>query len=133
MANKILTFVDASVLIYSAVKPSAQTFARRMRALQVLNDPNREFVASEFLRLEVMPMVKFFDRKRETKFYETFFNGVRHWAPDNELILPAVDLASTYGLGALDALHVCAATYFDAEFVSAESLTKPIYRAYSNI
>ena len=59
MANKILTFVDASVLIYAATKPTSVTFARRARALQVLTDPDREFVASEFLQLEVMPIAKY--------------------------------------------------------------------------
>ncbi|MBK8465469.1 MAG: PIN domain-containing protein [Chloracidobacterium sp.] len=133
MANKILTFPDASVLIYAATRPSAQTFARRMRALQVFNDPDREFVASEFLRLEVLPIAKFFGRKREVKFYETYFAGVEHWADDTALISPALALASQYGLGALDALHICAAGQLGAELVSAEKPTKPIYRAYPNI
>ncbi len=133
MANKILTFPDASVLIYAAIKPTANTFARRMRALQLFNDPDREFVASEFLRLEVLPIAKFFDKKREIQFYKTFFAGVSHWADDAALIAPALALASQHGLGALDALHICAADQFGAEFVSAEKPTKPIYRAYSNI
>lgn len=60
MANKILTYVNASVLIYAATKPTAATFARRLRALQVLSDPDREFVASEYLRLEVLPIPKLF-------------------------------------------------------------------------
>lgn len=133
MANKILTFPDASVLIYAATKPTAQTFARRMRALQVFNDPDREFVASEFLRLEVLPIAKFFGKKREVKFYETFFAGAAHWADVAASISPALELAAKFGLGALDALHVTAAGQFGAELVSAEKPTKPIYRAYSNI
>ncbi|HEV8157386.1 MAG: PIN domain-containing protein [Acidobacteria bacterium] len=133
MANKILTFPDASVLIYAAIKPTANTFARRMRALQLFNDPDREFVASEFLRLEVLPIAKFFGKKREIQFYETFFAGVSFWADDAALITPALALASQHGLGALDALHICAADQLGAELVSAEKPTKPIYRAYSNI
>jgi len=133
MVNKILTFPDASVLIYAATKPTSQTVARRMRALQVFNDPDREFVASEFLRLEVLPIAKFFGKKREIQFYETFFANVSRWADDTALIAPALVLASRHGLGALDALHICAADQFGAEFVSAEKPTKPIYRAFSNI
>ena len=45
MANKVLTYVDASVLIYAACKPTAATLARRLRALQVLGDPDREYGA----------------------------------------------------------------------------------------
>ena len=77
-------------MIYAAVKPTAQTLARRMRALQVFNDPNRQFVASHFLRLEVLPMAKFFGKKREVKFYQTFFAGVTLWADDAALIEPAL-------------------------------------------
>jgi hypothetical protein len=56
MANKILTFVDAAVLIHGATKPTADTVARRIRALQVLGDPDREFLTSDYLRLEVLPI-----------------------------------------------------------------------------
>lgn len=133
MSNKILTFVDASLLIRAAVKPTAITFATHLLALQILGDPDREFVASEFLRLEVLPIANYFRKQRELKFYEKFFSNVTHWANDAALIAPALALASQYGLGALDALHICAADQFGAEFVSAEKLTKPIYRAFSNI
>lgn len=131
--SKIITYVDASILIQAAAKATAETFARRMRARQVLNDPDRTFVASAFLKLEVLPKGKWFNKKREIDVYEAFFDAVSDWAPDAELISPAYDLASKYGLGALDAIHLCAAKHFGAEFISAEKPTKPIYRAYSNI
>lgn len=133
MANKILTLVDASVLIYAATKPTAVTFARRLRALQVLSDPDREFVASEYLRLEVMPIARYFNKHREATFYEKFLHGVTHRADPVALLKPAYSTACQHGLGALDALHIAAADSFGAEFVSAEKPTKPIYRAYSNI
>lgn len=133
MANKILTFVDASVLIYAATKPTAATFTRRLRALQVLGDPDREFVASEYLRLEVMPMASYYQKARELAFYEKFFNGVTRWADPLALLAPAFADACQHGLGALDALHLAAAASLGAEFVSAERPTKPLYRAYSNI
>ena len=109
MTNKIFTFPDALVLIYAAVKPTAATLVRRMRALQLFNDSDREFVASRFLRLEVLPIAEYFGKKREIQFYETFFAGVAHRADDQALIAPALTLAAHYGLGALDALHICAA------------------------
>lgn len=131
--TKTLTYVDASVLIHAAAKSTALRFARRMRARQILNNKNRTFVSSQFLRLEVLPIAKCYNRNREIAFYETFFRGIEIWAPDAELISPAINLACEFGLGALDALHLCAAKHFGAEFVSAEKPTKPIYRAYSNI
>jgi hypothetical protein len=76
MADRILTFVDASVLIYAASKPSAVTFQRRLRALQVLGDPDREFLASEYLRLEVLPIPLYYGKNREVAFYAKFFANV---------------------------------------------------------
>jgi len=133
MASKTLTFVDASVLIYAATKPTSATFARRLRALQVLGDPTREFMASEYLRLEVMPVARYFNKSREIAFYEKFFASVTVWADALAIIQPAFHEACQYGLGALDALHVAAASALGAELVSAEKPTKPLYRAYSNI
>jgi hypothetical protein len=133
MPNKILTFVDASVLIYCIRKSKPETRDRKRRAIQVIGDPDREFIASEFLRLEVMPLSHFHNKSREISFLEQFFQGVTHWVDALSLIQPAYDLACRYGLGALDALHVAAAQQVDAEFVSGEKTTKPIYKAYARV
>lgn len=133
MASKVLTFVDASVLIYAASKPTTTTLARRLRALQVLGDPDREFLGSEFLRLEILPIPFHYRRARETAFYQRFFASVARWADSPRLIAPAYDLACQFGLGALDALHIAAAAAHGAELVCAERPTKPIYLAYQNV
>ncbi len=124
------TFVDASVLINAAVGPNA---ARRMRALSVLADPNREFVATRFLVLEVIPLPTKFKREKELAFYERFFKAVTTWLDEATLIQPAIDLACQHGLGGMDALHVVAAVHANAELISAEKPSKPIYGAYSNV
>ena len=124
------TFVDASVLINAAVGPNA---ARRMRALSVLADPNREFVATRFLVLEIIPIPTKFKRDKELAFYERFFKAVTTWPDEAMLIQPAIDLACQHGLGGMDALHVAAAAHVRAELISAEKPTKPIYGAYSNV
>lgn len=129
MPPKQPTFVDASVLINAIVGSDA---ARKMRALAVLGDPNREFVATRFLELEVIPIPLKFNKKKEAAFYERFFNGVRIWIDPVSTIQPAYDLACQHGLGAIDALHLAAAITAGAEFVSAEKPTKPIYSAYAN-
>jgi predicted nucleic acid-binding protein len=128
MPPKQLTFVDASVLINAIVGSDA---ARKMRALAVLGDPNREFVATRFLELEVMPIPLKFNKKKEAAFYERFFKGVTTWIDPVSIIQPAYDIACLHGLGAIDALHLAAAITVNAEFVSAEKLTKPIYSAYT--
>ena len=104
--NKISTFVDASVLIYAAKKPIAQTFELRSRALLLLEDPDREFVASEFLRLETLPLAKFFKRQREIRFYEEFFASVKKWSNSASLVEPAFEIACeiTWTAGILPAM-----------------------------
>lgn len=129
MPSKQLTFVDSSVLINAVVGSDA---ARKMRALAVLGDPQREFVATRFLTLEVIPIPTKYNRKREAAFYERYFKGVSVWVRHASIVRPAYDLACLYGLGAVDALHLAAAIKAGAEFVSAEKPTKPIYTAYNN-
>jgi hypothetical protein len=87
--TKNLTFIDASVLIYAAKKPTAETFPRYSRSLLILSDPDREFVTSDFLQMEVMPIPVYFGRKREMKFYEHFFDSVSHWVEAKTLLAPA--------------------------------------------
>jgi predicted nucleic acid-binding protein len=129
MPPKQPTFVDASVLINAIV---GQDAARKMRALSVLADPNREFVATEFLKLEVLPVPTRYGRKKELAFYERYFKGVVAWVDPSSFMQPAFDLACQYGLGAVDALHLAAAVSAGAEFVSAEKPSKPIYSAHTN-
>jgi predicted nucleic acid-binding protein len=102
-----------------------------MRSLAVLGDPNREFIATRFLALEVIPIPTKYNRKREVAFYERFFNGIAVWVEPNSIIQPAHNLACQHGLGAIDALHLAAAMAAGAEFVSAEKPTKPVYSAYT--
>jgi len=129
MPPKLPTFVDASVLINAV---AGQDAARKMRALSVLGDPDREFVATEFLKLEVLPIPTKYNRKKELAFYERYFKGVVTWVDPSSFTHPAFDLACQYGLGAMDALHLAAAISAGAEFVSAEKPTKPIYSAHTN-
>ena len=125
--NKILTYVDSSVLINAIVGANA---ARKMRALSVLGDPSRDFAATRYLTLEVIPLPTKFQRARELKFYERFFDKVTVWVDEMPLIPSAITLACQYGLGAIDALHLAAASTVNAEFISAEKPTKPLYTAY---
>ena len=74
--SKKKTYLDAGVLI-AAVRGRDDVAAR---AMQVLDDPDREFVSSPFLKLEVLPKAVHGKRQAEVEFYETFFAAVRYWA-----------------------------------------------------
>jgi hypothetical protein len=122
-----LTFVDAGVLIAGARGGSEQA----ARAMEVLDDPEREFAASPFLRLEVLPQAAFNKREAEVAFYEAFFAAVSKWATDLLAITDAaMREASTCGVEAMDALHVAAAASVGAvELVTTEKPTRSIHRA----
>ncbi len=126
MSRRVLTFVDAGVLIAAA----RGTGVKALGAFSVLDDPNREFASSVFVRLEVLPKAVYNKRRAEENFYESFFAAVTRWADPSDTLNGAVRVASTYGLSALDALHVTAALGVGAdEFVTTEGVTKPIHRA----
>lgn len=125
----IRTFIDSGVLIYAARGEDAIAES----ALQILEDSNREFASSIFLKLEVLPKAIFNQREKETRFYESFFSAVSHWAIDVDLIMNnAYQESSQFGLGAMDALHIAAAVSVGAtEFVTNEKPNKSIHRTQS--
>jgi predicted nucleic acid-binding protein len=122
-----LTFVDAGVLIAAARGGSEQA----RRAMAVLDDPHREFVSSPFLRLEVLPRAVFNRRAAETAFYEAFFASVTRWATDlGSILLVAEAESSSFGVEAMDALHIAAAASAGAaELITTEKQTRSIHRA----
>jgi predicted nucleic acid-binding protein len=101
--------------------------------MEVLDDPDREFAASPFLRLEVIPQAAFHKREAELAFYEAFFSAVSRWATDLPAITEAaLREASSHGVEAMDALHVAAAAALGAsELVTIEKPTRSIHRARS--
>ncbi len=64
-----LTFIDSGVLI-AAVRRTDEV-ARR--AMEVLDDPDRAFASSVFVRLEVLPKALYNNSRVEAEFYEAFF------------------------------------------------------------
>jgi predicted nucleic acid-binding protein len=99
----------------------------------ILVDPDREFAASEFLKMKILPFAIHYNKEREIKFYQAFLSGVVKWADCTALLGPAYEIGSQYAVGVIDALHIAAAKQLGDEFISAERPTKPVYRAYQNI
>jgi predicted nucleic acid-binding protein len=103
---RIRTFVDSGVLI-SAFKGE---LVLRQRAQAILKDRVRDFISSDFVRLEVLPKPTCYGRKDEREFYELFFGGVKRMIPSTRtLVSEAQTEAEAAGLSAVDALHVAAA------------------------
>jgi predicted nucleic acid-binding protein len=122
----VRTFADAGVLIWAArgQEPLSST------ALQVLADADREFVVSDFLRLEVLPKAVYNKQQAEAAFYERFFAGAALSVPTSpQLMALAEQNAISYGLSAIDALHVATAQIAGAtELHTTERPTSPLFR-----
>ncbi|MBI3461835.1 MAG: PIN domain-containing protein [Planctomycetes bacterium] len=126
MPKRIRTFVDSGVLLYAA-RGNEQLAGR---ALQVLDDPDRTHVTSEFVRLEVLPKPLFHRQAAEAEFYLKFFeNADRLIRATSALVAEAQAEAERSGLSAIDALHVAAARRGRCdELVTTETTTKPLFR-----
>jgi predicted nucleic acid-binding protein len=122
----IKTYLDSGVLI--AVARGNDTIS--LKAIAILDDDQRQFCSSCFVRLEILAKAKYHKRQAEIEFYQSFFKSCLFWADALDFIVDkAEDLASQYGLNALDALQVASAIYLKAdELITTEKLTKPLHR-----
>lgn len=120
------TYLDSGVLIVAFRADNEMS----SRAIQILDDAQREFVASPFVKLETLPKAQYHKQRYEVEFYEAYFSAVIHWVSDLEIILRSAEIvASQYGLAAMDALHVAAASSIGAdELITTERSTKPMFR-----
>lgn len=120
------TFLDANVLI-TAFRGTGQ-LASDARA--VLNDTDREFVASDVLRLELVPKAHYNKQILEEQFYEAYLSSVVEFVETTpQLVQSAEAEAKAAGLAAGDALHITAAKSAGVEeFVTGEKSTKPLFR-----
>jgi hypothetical protein len=121
-----LTYIDSGVLIFAA----KGTTAAAALALPFLADPNREYVTSDYVRLEVLPKATFHKRTTEVAFYNLFFTTTTRSIPTSEALLKyALDEACKTGIHGLDALHIACAVFAGAdEFITSEKTNRPIHR-----
>ena len=98
-------------------------------ALPYLEDLNREYVTSQFVRLEVLPKPIFFGRPAEVAFYSAFFRRARSVDISNALLDFALEEGSMSGINGMDALHIACAVFAGAhELVTSEKTSSAIHR-----
>ena len=124
--SKKLTFLDTNVLI-SVMCGEADLAAR---CFAVIDDPDREFVASDFLKLELLPKPTCNKQEESIAFYNEYLSVVSKMLKTTpETTARAFDLACKHGLGAVDAIHFQTAIEADAtEFITTEKPTKPYFK-----
>ena len=122
----VRTFLDAGVLIAGARSVGHD----RERAPQLLEEPNRVFLTSPFVHLEVVPKAIFFKKRLERTFYDKYFKNATWFKEVDEIEVAAETEAARAGLGAMDALHLAAAHLSHAdEFITTEKPNKAIHRS----
>ena len=119
------TFLDSGALI-AAFRGDSEA---GRRALLLLDDADRQFVTSDFVRLEILPRAIFHKRPEEVAFYETILKSTVSVPVTKSLLDRALKEASAHGLSAVDALHVAAAKSKRCrELYTTERSEKPIFR-----
>ena len=120
------TYVDANILI-SAFRGDEPTATA---AMEILADPDRVFVVSDYLRLETLPKPTFHRNRSEVSFYVAFFDAAAEVVRSRqELTEHAIELAMRYDLSPIDSLHVSAAISAKVdELVTLEKPSKPMLR-----
>jgi len=121
-----VTYIDSGVLIFAA----QGTTAAAALALPFLADPGREYVTSDYVRLEVLPQATFHRRSEELAFYNLFFATTTRSIPTSDaLIKYALEEACKTGIAALDAIHIACAVFAGAEeIITSEKINKPMHR-----
>jgi predicted nucleic acid-binding protein len=121
------TYIDVGVLIAALRGPDSIA----NRALAFLNDPLRDYITSDYVKIELLPKCRFHKNKDEEEFYEEFFErSAVHVPSSDELLAFAIDEGSKTGISGIDAIHVACAVVGEAiELITAEKSTKPIHRA----
>jgi predicted nucleic acid-binding protein len=122
----IRTFFDSGVLIAAArsLDPDGE------RAIQLLEEPNRIFLTSPFVHLEVVPKAIFFKKRLEQSFYDHYFRNALWFREVGKIEAAAQTEAAHSGLSAMDALHLAAAHLSHAdEFVTTEKPNRAIHRS----
>lgn len=119
------TYLDANVLIAAwNGDEDARAWARA-----VLDDPQRRFVVSDFVRLEVLPKPDFYRRPVELAFMQAIFSVAENVPVSPALVRQALTMAGRYDLSPLDALHLAAAAEAGVdELLTFERPEKPMCR-----
>ena len=121
------TYIDSGALIWAA----QGTTENAARAIPFITDSGREYVTSDYVRLEVIPKATFHRNQSELEFYEPFFRAnIRCIPTSDSLMRQAMEHGCATGISGIDALHIACAVYAGAEeFITTEKPTKPIHRS----
>ena len=119
------TYLDTGVLIDAARGKGSRAEA----ALRLLRDPERVFLSSSYLDLELLPQVIKHRVREQQEFLETYLASTERIEDWNAIFRVAFREASRSPVSGMDALHVAAAHLLKAdEFITTEKPGRAIYQ-----
>jgi predicted nucleic acid-binding protein len=100
------------------------------KAIEALDDTNREFMAVDFVALELIPKPFFYKFQDQADFYKSFFDGAPiHVKVTKDVTSLALRLASEHDIHPMDSLIVSSAIIGGAdELITMEKQTKPMHK-----
>ncbi len=121
MPGKV-TYLDSCVLI-AAFQGNHELYEE---AIRLLDEEDRKFVISDYVKLETYPKPFTHKRQNELEFMQCIYDNSTHIETSPEVTKNAIELAGNYDLGPMDALHASIAMSGNVdEFITAEKPTKP--------
>src|ERR1035437_6249 len=97
----VKTYIDVGGLI--AVMRGEDKMAATARSF--LYEPLREYVTSDYVKLELLPKCTFHKNEEERQFYEEFFKSIKINVPNSdELLAFAIDEGCKTGISGIDAI-----------------------------
>ena len=123
----VRTYIDSGVLIYAWRGDGPLGDAARA----FLYDPLREYVTSDYVKVELLPKCMYHENFDEERFYADFFSSASVQVPSgDDLLALAIAEGARTGISGIDAIHVACALVAEAqELITAEKPSKPINRA----
>ena len=100
------------------------------RALEAIEDPERQLLISGYTKLEVLPKPSFHKRTDQVESFSVLFSQAEEIPLEQTAIVnSAIEIAAKHDLTPIDALHISTAIHGNAEeFVTLEKPTKPMFR-----
>jgi predicted nucleic acid-binding protein len=113
----VRTYIDTGVLIAAGSNNKHAAIAASF-----LYDPLREYVTSDYVKIELLPKCIFYKNDRERQVYEEFFQKCLIRVPSSDDLLAfAIEEGGKTGISGMDALHIACAIVAEAEeFITTE-------------
>jgi len=123
---RIRSYLDSGVIIHAVdrvLTPQSQ------RAIEVVLDKEREFLVGDYVKLETLPKRIYYKQVEQVEAVMDIFQNAEYIPSSPAIIALAEELANTYGLAGMDALHAASAIIGGAdELLTFEQSTKPFFR-----